>query len=91
VLRGATRLFMEKRIKYLLMEFIVEFIEDMNEDPYLFVNSLEKSGYALHAIEPDGQLGKRLDPATLVDERRVPAEGPMRSIEEINVVAVLQD
>jgi FkbM family methyltransferase len=91
VLRSATRLLMKKRIKYMLMEFIVEFIEDMNEDPYLFVKSLEKAGYALHGIEPDGQLGKRLDPATLVDERRVPAEAPMRSFEEINVVAVLQD
>jgi FkbM family methyltransferase len=91
VLRGAARLLMERRIENILMEFIVEFMEDMNEDPHRFVEGLEEAGYSLHGIEPDGKLGSRLDTATLVDERRVPVGAPMRSFHEINIVAVLQD
>jgi FkbM family methyltransferase len=91
VIRGANELLKKKRIRYILMEFIVEFMEDMDEDPYTFVEAIEDFGYTLHGIEPDGRLGKRLDTGTLVDERRVPPEAPMRSFHEINLVAVLQD
>ena len=91
VLRGANRCLSERRIKHILMEFIVELMEDMQENPYEFVRSLEGMGYALHPIEPNGKLGRRLDGRTLVDERRVPAEAPMRSFDQINLVAVAQN
>jgi FkbM family methyltransferase len=91
VIRGASKLLKERRVRCILMEFIVEFIEDIAEDPYMFVNEIQEWGYTLYGIEPDGTLGKRLDGGTLVDERRVPAEAPMRPFNEINLVAVLQD
>jgi FkbM family methyltransferase len=90
VVRGARKCIREKRIPHILMEFIVEFMEDMGEDPYMFVNELKDMGFALHGIEPDGSLGKRLNTKTLVDERRVTADAPLRSFDELNLVAVLQ-
>ena len=90
VIRGAKKSLEEKKIGSILLEFIVEFMEDMNENPQWLVDHLEQMGFALHEIEPDGLLGKRLDARTIVDERRVSADAPMRPFNEINLVAVLQ-
>ena len=88
VIRGAKDLLRSKRIKSILFEFIVEFIEDLDEDPHDLVRTLIEAGFALHAIASDGAIGRQLDPAAVVDERRVAPEAPPRPFHEINLAAI---
>jgi FkbM family methyltransferase len=88
VIRGAKNLLKARLIKSILFEFIVEFIEDLDEDPHDFVRTLTEAGFALHAIASDGAIGRQLDPAAVVDERRVAPEAPPRPFHEINLVAI---
>lgn len=88
VIKGARDLLKAGRIKSILFEFIVEFIEDLDEDPYEFVRTLTEAGFALHAITSDGAIRRQLDPATVVDERRVTPEAPPRSFHELNLAAI---
>jgi FkbM family methyltransferase len=88
VIRGARELLRNRLIKSILFEFIVEFIEDLDEDPHDLVRALTEAGFALHAIASDGAIGRQLDPSAVVDERRVAPEAPPRPFHEINLVAI---
>ena len=89
VIRGAQDLLKSGRVRSILFEFIVEFIEDMEEDPYEFVGSLTELGFRLYAIEPDGRQAEIVhnDPRRIVDDRRVATDAPLRPFEQINLVA----
>ena len=89
VIRGARNLLLRRQIKCILFEFIVEFIEDLDEDPYDLVRTLADAGFALHAIRDDGVIGRQLDIRETVDERRVMPGAPPRPFHEINLVAIL--
>ena len=90
VIRGARQLLNEKRIQNILFEFIVEFIEDMEEDPYSFVEMINDLGFDFYEINPNGTLEKFLDYKQLVDSRRVTPDVPLRPFHGINLVAKLR-
>jgi FkbM family methyltransferase len=90
VIRGAKELLLRHQVNSILLEFIVEFIEDMDENPYDFVNLLTDYGYDFYAINSDGTLGESLNPKSIVDERRVSPDHPLRPFHEINLVAKLR-
>ncbi|MEH2374720.1 FkbM family methyltransferase [Nostoc sp.] len=90
VIRGAKQLLKERRIQNILLEFIVEFIEDMDEDPYSFVQMLNELDFDLYEINPNGTLGQTLDYKEVVDARRVLPDAPLRPFHGINLVAQLQ-
>ena len=90
VIRGARNLLLQRKIKCILFEFIVEFIEDMEEDPYDFIQTLADASFALHVIHNDGTIGRQLDPRVVVDQARVAPDAPLRPFHEINLAAVLQ-
>ena len=54
----------------------------------MICKTLTDAGFALHAIASDGAIGRQLDPAAVVDERRVAPEAPPRPFHEINLVAI---
>lgn len=89
VLRGAEQILTSGRARAVLFEFIVEFIEDMQENPYEFIYMVLQLGFKLYKIETDGrhtELDNR-DPRAIVDERRVAPDAPLRPFEGINLVA----
>jgi FkbM family methyltransferase len=88
VMRGAKGLLERQAVRAIFIEFIIEHMEDMGEDPQAFVDAIVGNGYALHAIQPDGRVGRALDPAHVVNERRVAPNAPNRPWHEINIVAL---
>jgi len=90
VIRGAKKLLSRHKVNSILLEFIIEFMEDMEEDPYNFVTTLTDLGYDFYGINPNGSLGEVLEPTSLVDARRVTPDHPMRPFCEINVIAKLR-
>lgn len=91
VIRGAKELMRQRKINSILLEFIVEFIEDMNEDPDDFVKAIVDYGYDFFPINSDGSLGEPLEPNTIVNDRRVTADHPLRPFHGINLVAKLRN
>jgi len=89
VVRGAQSLLGSGRVRSILFEFIVEFMEDMGEDPYEYVSLLIQLGFTLYSINADGALTKIAvnDPQEIVDSRRVKENAPLRPFEAINLVA----
>ncbi len=90
VIRGAKQLLTDRKIHNILLEFIVEFIEDMGEDPYIFVEMLNEFDFDLYEINPNGSLGNILNPKDIVDSRRVSPNAPERPFHGINLVAKLR-
>jgi FkbM family methyltransferase len=90
VLRGAKHLLKEKKIHNILLEFIVEFIEDMDENPYDFVQMLNDLDFDIYEINPNGTLGRVLNYKEVVDSRRVLPNAPERPFHGINLVAKLR-
>lgn len=89
IIRGAQGILSSGRVRSILLEFIVEFMEDMGEDPYEFVNLLTRLGFTLYSINADGALTKIAvnGPQEIVDSRRVRENAPLRPFEAINLVA----
>ena len=87
VIRGASKLLKEGRIDAMVLEFIVEHIEDMGDDPQAMVGDLVCAGFEIHEILPDGEIGACLDYRNVVDARRVPPEASERPFWGINLVA----
>lgn len=90
VIRGARQLLNSKKIHDILLEFIVEFIEDMDENPCEFVQTLNELDFDLYEINPDGTLGEVLSYKDVVDSRRVLPNAPERPFYGINLVAKLR-
>jgi FkbM family methyltransferase len=90
VIRGAKQLLDSKKIHNILLEFIVEFMEDMDENPYDFVQTLNELDFDLYQINPNGTLGDILSYKDVVDSRRVLPNAPERPFHEINLIAKLR-
>lgn len=87
VIRGARKLLSGGRINAIVLEFIVEHMEDMDDDPQAMIDDLILAGFQLHEILPSGQVGGCLDPRTVVDARRSPPGARERPYCGINIVA----
>ncbi|WP_394729441.1 FkbM family methyltransferase [Altererythrobacter sp. GH1-8] len=86
VIRGARALLEHRKIGAIYLEFIVEHMEDMGENPKDFVEAIVQHGYDFHEIMADGSIGRLLDHRKMVDERRVPLGAPNRPWNEINIL-----
>jgi FkbM family methyltransferase len=88
VLRGASRTLANGGVRTILFEFIVEFIEDMGENPYQYIRTILDLGFKLYRIEADGSQTEIFDDVSkIVDSRRVTPEAKPRPFQEINLVA----
>jgi FkbM family methyltransferase len=87
VLRGAAQALKDHRITNIYMEFIIEFMEEMGEDPKAVYDQLRDLGYAIHAINPDGTIGAALSKDQAIDDRRVRPTDPERDFHGLNVIA----
>lgn len=87
VLRGAHKLLKEGRINAIVLEFIVEHMEDMGDDPQAMIDDLAAAGFQLYEILPSGEVGDFLSPQTVVDARRSPPGAKERPYCGINIVA----
>jgi FkbM family methyltransferase len=88
VLRGATRLLNARAIDVIYLEFIVEFMEQLGEDPYEFVAALDGFGYEFFEILPAGVLGRKVEPRSLVDARRISGQPAEPDFAGLNVVVL---
>ena len=87
VIRGASKLLEKGRIDAIVLEFIVEHIEDMGDDPQAMVGELVRAGFQIYEILPGGEVGACLDHRNVVDSRRVPPGAKERPFWGINLVA----
>lgn len=69
VLRGARHMLQAKAIDAIYMEFIPEFMREMNEDVNSFVDSIYSIGYMAFRIEGNGVIGGCLTSAELADRK----------------------
>jgi len=89
VIRGASEALRSGMVRAILFEFIVEFIEDMGENPYEFINLIKELGFSLYTIGRDGSHAELSndDTCAIVDSRRVTPDAALRPFEGINLVA----
>jgi FkbM family methyltransferase len=89
VIRGAESLLKQKKIHNILFEFIVEFIEDMDESAYDLIEKISDFGFDFYQIHLNGSLTKITDYKSIVDDRKVEPDHPERPFHQINLVAKL--
>jgi FkbM family methyltransferase len=89
VIRGAKNLLKQEKIHNILFEFIVEFIEDMDESAYDLIDALNNCDFDFYQINLNGSLTKIVDYKSIVDTRRVEPDHPERPFHQINLVAKL--
>jgi FkbM family methyltransferase len=65
VLRGATNLLSRRAIKALYVEFVPEFMREMNEDVGSYSEWIYSCGYTAFRIQQDGSLGSAMSVAEL--------------------------